>query len=50
MSGSSISSSSSSQDRQIGRLPAKYWPVAFHATFIHNIQRKGEDRKDEGEA
>ena len=36
--------SSSSQDRPIGLLPAKCWPEAFHATFIHNIQRKEEDR------
>ena len=32
------SSSSSSQDRPIGPLPAKCWPEAFHATFIHNIR------------
>ena len=43
-SSSSSSSSRSSQDRLIGPLPAKCWPEAFHATFIHNIQRKGEDR------
>ena len=34
----------SPQDRLIGPLPAKCGPEAFHATFIHNIQRKGEDR------
>ena len=38
-----VSSSSSSQDRPIGPLPAKRWPEAFHAIFIHNIQRKWED-------
>ena len=38
------SSSMSSQDKLIGPLRAKCWPEAFHATFIHNIERKGEDR------
>ena len=40
----------SSHDRLIGSLPAKCWPEAFHATFIHNIQRNGEDRIGWGEA
>ena len=45
------SSSSTSQDRPIGPLPAKCWPEAFQATFIHNIRdREGDDRKDGGEA
>ena len=38
------SSSSSFQDRLIGPLSAKFWPEAFHATFIENIQREEEDR------
>ena len=38
------SSSSSSQDKLLGPLQPKCWPEAFHATFIHNIQRKYEDR------
>ena len=28
----------------LSSLQARCWPEAFHATFIHNIQRKGEDR------
>ena len=43
-SSSSSGSSSSSQDRLLGQFPARSWPEPFHATFIHNIQRKGEDR------
>ena len=38
------SSSSRSQDRLIGPLPAKCWPEDFNAMFIHNIQIKGEER------
>ena len=34
----------SSQDRGLSPFPARSWPDAFHATFIHNIQRIGEDR------
>ena len=41
-SSSSSSSSSSSQDRPIEPLPAKCWPEAFHATFIHNIRERGK--------
>ena len=37
-------SSGRSQDRQLSSFPARWWHEAFHATFIHNIQRKGEDR------
>ena len=48
-SSSSSVSSSSSQDRLIGPLPAKCWPEAFHATFIHDIERK-VDRMDGAEA
>ena len=33
-------SSRKSQDRLKGPLPAKCWPEAFHATFIHNISEK----------
>ena len=35
--------------RTDGPLPAKCWPEAFHATFIHNIQRKRgwQDKKEE---
>ena len=40
---SSSSSSRSSQDRLLSPFPAKSCPEDFHATFIHNIQRKGED-------
>ena len=36
------SSSSSSQDRSIGPRPAKCWPEAFHATFIHSIRERGK--------
>ena len=39
-SSSSSSRCSSSQDRPIGPLPAKCWPEAFHATFIHNIRER----------
>ena len=38
------SSSRSSQDRLTGPLPAKCWPDTFHETYIHNIQRKRENR------
>ena len=38
------SSSRSSQDKRLSPFPARSWPEAFHATFIHNIQRKGQDR------
>ena len=37
-----IYNSSSSQDGPIGPLPAKCWPEAFHATFIHNIRERGK--------
>ena len=36
----------SPQDGLIGPLPAKCWPEAFHATFIHNIQIEKEGRQD----
>ena len=43
----SYSSSRSFQDRPIGKLPAKCWPEAFHATFIHNIREKGKAERME---
>ena len=39
--------SSSSQDRPIGQLPAKFWPEAFHATFIRNIRERGKTERME---
>ena len=39
-----LNSSSSSQDRLLSPFPVKCWPQAFHATFIHNTQRKEEDK------
>ena len=42
----SSSSSSSSQDRPIGPLPAKCWPEAFHSTFIHNIRERGTTERN----
>ena len=41
---SSSRSSRSSQDWLLSSFPARCWPEAFNATFIYNIQRKGEDR------
>ena len=41
------SSSSSSHDRPIGPLPAKCWPEAFHATFIHHIRERGKTERME---
>ena len=41
------SSSSSSQDRPIDPLPAKFWPEAFHATFIRNIRERGKTERME---
>ena len=43
----SSSSSSSSQERPMGPLPAKCWPEAFHATFIHNIRERGKAERME---
>ena len=40
----SSSSSTSYQDRWLSPFPARSWPEAFHATFIHNIHKHGEDR------
>ena len=34
----------SSQNGQLSQFPARCWREAFHATFIHNIQGKGEHR------
>ena len=41
---SSSSSSMSSQDILLSPFSARSWPEAFHAAFIHCIQRKREDR------
>ena len=38
------SSSRTSQDRLLSPFPARIWPEAFHASFVHNIQRKGEGK------
>ena len=46
ISSSSSSSSSSSQNTLLSPFPARCWPEAFQAAFIHNIQRKGEGRRD----
>ena len=48
-SSSSGSSTRSSQDRLLNPFAARSWPEAFHATFIHNTQRKGEERIEDGE-
>ena len=44
-----ISSSSSSHDKQIGPLPAKCWPEAFHATLIHKYRESGKTGYDGAE-